>query len=112
MPYGFQVGLRFRYATGNPYTPVAGRYFDVNSDGYNPIWGPTYSARLPPFNQLDLRVDKTFTFDRWRLVAYLDVENLYWAQSPEAATFNYNYTQTAYVTGLPFLPVIGVRGEF
>lgn len=112
LPYGFQVGLRFRYATGNPYTPVVRSYFDSNSGNYIPIFGQTYSGRLPSFNQLDLRVDKTFTFKRWRLVAYLDIENLYAARTAETAVFNYNYKQVAFVNGLPFLPVIGVRGEF
>jgi hypothetical protein len=115
LPYGFQVGLRFRFVSGNPYTPAAGAYFDVRTDQYIPIWGATYSARLPPFHQLDLRIDKEFVFNRWKFVAYLDIENLYAAQSIEAAAYNYNFSKidaSTGVSGLPFLPVIGIRGEF
>ncbi len=112
LPRGFQVGLRYRYATGNPYTPVGRAYYDVNSDQYLPIFGATYSGRLPAFNQLDLRVDKEFVFNRWKFIVYLDVENVSDAQSAEAAAWNYDFTRTTYVTGLPFLPVLGIRGEF
>ena len=76
LPRGFKVGGRFRYVTGDPYTPVTGAYFDSNADRYVPINGPPFSARLPAFNQLDLRVDKIWTFDRWRFSIYLDVQNV------------------------------------
>jgi hypothetical protein len=32
-------------------------------------------ARLPPFFQLDLRVDRRFVYDRWVLDAYLELVN-------------------------------------
>ena len=70
LPRGFQVGARYRYVTGNPTTPIVGAYFDANTDRYMPLNGAPFSARMPAFNQLDLRVDKVWTFDRWR---YLDV---------------------------------------
>ena len=35
------------------------------------------TGRLPAFNQLDLRVDKTFLFKRWVLKVYLDITNVY-----------------------------------
>jgi TonB family protein len=112
LPKGFTVGLRFRYATGNPYTPVSRAYYDVNSFAYVPVYGSPYSARLPSFNQLDLRVDKTFTFNHWRLGLYVDIQNLYNAASPEAATYSYDFKQTYYLNGLPFLPIVGIRGDF
>ncbi|HEY1585831.1 MAG TPA: TonB-dependent receptor, partial [Polyangia bacterium] len=112
LPKGFQVGLRFRYASGNPYTPVTRAYYDTNSYSYVPLYGAVYSARLPAFNQLDLRVDKTFTFNRWKLLVYLDLENVYAAQSAEGVAYNYNFTKPEYLSGLPFLPVLGFRGEF
>jgi hypothetical protein len=112
LPRGFQVGLRFRYVTGNPVTPVIRSYYDINSYSYVPIYGPLYSARVADFHQLDLRVDKTFLFNRWKLLLYLDVENVYDAQSAEGTLYNYNYRATGVVSGLPLLPVLGVRGEF
>ena len=59
-------------------------------------------------NQLDLRVDKTFTFNRWKLLLYLDLENVYAAQSAEGVAYNYNFTKPEYLSGLPFLPAISL----
>jgi TonB family protein len=112
LPYGFQVGLRFRYATGNPYTPVVRAYYDVNSASFVPLYGPPNSGRLPPFNQLDLRVDKTFAFNYWKMVLYLDLQNVYDATSVEGVTYSYDYRTPHYLNGLPILPVFGARGEF
>ena len=38
----------------------------LNGDGTCRSHGAVYSARARPFNQLDVRFDKTWTFDRWR----------------------------------------------
>ena len=112
LPRGFEVGGRYRYVTGDPYTPVAGAFYDSVSDSYTPLAGPTNGARLGSFSQLDLRVDKVFTFDRWRFSIYLDVQNVLRADNPEAVGYNYNYTIANPITGLPLLPILGIRGDF
>ncbi len=112
LPRGFRVGGRFRYVTGDPYTPVTGAYFDSNADRYVPISGPPFSARLPAFKQLDLRVDKIWTFDRWRFSAYLDVQNVTRSTNPEALSYNFDFTASRPLAGLPLLPILGVRGDF
>ncbi len=112
LPRGFELGARYRYVTGDPYTPVTGSFYDSVSDSYTPLAGPKNSARLGAFNQLDVRVDKVFTFDRWRLSFYLDVQNVLRADNPEAVGYNYNYQFTHPITGLPLLPILGVRGDF
>jgi len=109
---GWSVGARFRYVTGNPYTPYVGAVADLDAGAYSPIASPMpNAARVAPFHSLDLRVDKTWTFPSWRLTAYLDVRNVYNRQNPEAMTYNYNYGQSQTVAGMPFLPIVGVRGE-
>jgi len=112
LPRGFQVGARFRYVTGDPYTPVTGAYFDSNADRYVAISGAAFSARLPAFNQLDLRVDKIWTFDRWRFSVYLDVQNVTRATNAEALTYNFDFTSSRPLAGLPLLPIAGLRGDF
>ncbi len=109
---GYQIGIRFRYVTGNPYTPTVGAYYNVNSDSYTPINGPLYSQRLGSFNQLDVRFDKKWTFRRWALSMYADIQNVYYASNPEGIANNYDYSQHQTVNGLPFLPVLGIRGDF
>ncbi|HEY3667788.1 MAG TPA: hypothetical protein VGL19_17420, partial [Polyangiaceae bacterium] len=109
---GWQAGARFRYVTGSPYTPEVGGVMDYDAGTYAPITSPNRnSARVPDFHQLDMRVDKTWKFSAWQLSAYLDVQNVYFRQNPEGISYNYNYSKSSVVSGLPFLPIIGLRGE-
>lgn len=108
---GWEVGGTFRYVTGNPNTPVVGGYFDADKGLYVPQSGPINSSRNPAFNRLDLRVEKTWRFDAWRLAAYLDVQNSYNATNRESTQYSYNYKQSGPVRGIPIIPIIGLRGE-
>ncbi len=112
LPRGYQVGIRFRYVTGNPFTPIQQSYFNANSGSYVSLPGDPFSQRLSDFHQLDVRFDKTWTFDRWRLSVYLDIQNLYNYRSEEQRQYNFNFTQAQPVTGLPFVPDLGIRGDF
>ena len=112
LPWDFIIGGRLRYVSGPLNTPIIGSVFDANSDLYVPIPGDFYSRRLPDFFQLDVRLDKRFVFRDWMLAIYVDVQNATNRGNVEAVTYNYDYTQEAWLTGLPILPVLGVRGEF
>ena len=98
--------------TGDPYTPITGAIFDADNDIYVPIAGAFYSERLNPFWQLDLRFDKKWVFDKWILSAYLDIQNVTNHANIEAIRYSYNYAQTTTVQDLPFLPILGMKGEF
>ena len=87
-------------------------FYDANNDDYIAVYGQPYSARLPAFHQLDLRFDKTWTFNKWRFSLYLDLQNVYYAKPPEGLAYNYNFTETRPIAGIPFLPVLGLRGDF
>jgi TonB family protein len=112
LPRNWQIGGRFRFASGNNVTPVIGARRNDNVDVFAPIYGAINSERLPSFNQLDIRVDKTWVFDLWSLDLFLDVQNVYNRRSVEGVTYSYNYVQRQYFTGLPILPIIGVKGSF
>jgi hypothetical protein len=64
------------------------------------------------FHQLDVRLDKTFLFDYWKLAVYLDVQNLYYAQNVEGSQYDYRFRERTDIPGLPILPTIGVKGSF
>ena len=89
---GWQVGGRFRYVSGNPYTPCLGGVLQAGAGVYACRSGALLSARMPPFHQLDLRVDKTWKFASCKLTTYLDVQNVYNRANPEAVLYNFNYT--------------------
>jgi TonB family protein len=117
---GFEIGARFRYASGFPRTPVVGSYFNARRDLYEPYFGPQNSIRIPAFTALDVRVSK-----RWllageegegkqptRLEVFLDVQNVTNRQNREDVVYDYSYANRAYITGLPILPVLGARLEW
>lgn len=110
---GWEVGARFRYVSGNPYTPCEGGIFSSTSTSYLCVNGPNNSGRLPSFHQLDVRVDKTWTFDSFKLGAYLDLINAYNRTNPDFMDYNYDKTERRPVSGsLPIVPSLGIRGEF
>ena len=106
---GFEVGLRFRFATGFPCTPVVGAYYDSQTDGYQPQFGAHNSIRIPPFVALDARLSKRFKIGKTEAEVYLDVQNVTNHSNPEEIVYNPSYTQRGYITGLPILPVVGAR---
>jgi len=112
LPRNWQVGLRFRVASGNPYTPYHDGYEDLANGWHTPLEPPYNSARMRAFHQLDLRVDKTWTFRLVRLTAYLDVQNVYWAKNPEVVIYSWDYHEQSTVNGLPIIPSIGLKLEF
>ncbi|MBN1655544.1 MAG: TonB-dependent receptor [Deltaproteobacteria bacterium] len=108
---GWEAGLTFRLVSGNPYTPIVGSSYYSNEDRYIPIWGDQNSKRSRLFHRLDLRVEKLWTFDGWKLAVYLDVQNAYNAANQEGLIYDYRFRKSQVLTGLPILPVLGVRGE-
>jgi hypothetical protein len=71
-----------------------------------------YSARVPAFHQLDIRVDKRWIYNSWMLTAYLDLQNVYNRANPEEVQYNFNFRKSQYSQGLPIYPILGLKGEF
>lgn len=130
---GWQIGTRFRFVGGLPYTP-----YDMNRSSLISAWNLTggpyldYSKlnanRFGVFHQLDVRVDKAYYLKKMTLKFYLDIQNLYnfQAQSTDIvvretdANGNFLTTDngTRYVLRSvknpsgTVLPTIGVQVEF
>ena len=109
---GFDIGVRGRYASGYPRTPVVGSYFDARSATYQPLLGEKNSIRIPEFMELDVRIAKRFKLQTSSLEIYLDVHNVSNRKNPEEIAYNADYTQRLYIEGLPILPVLGIKWEF
>lgn len=108
----WRFGARGRYATGAPRTPVVGAFYDLTTNELQPELGATNSARLRPFLQLDLRVDRGFRVDeRTQLVVYLDMLNVTARRNQEEVVYASDFRTFGSVTGLPSLAVVGVRVE-
>nr|NQU90653.1 TonB-dependent receptor [Bacteroidota bacterium] len=88
----WDVGGKWRFVGGAPYTP-----YDVEKSSLVEAWnaqgGPYLdydsfnTLRLGSFHQLDVRVDKQYFFDRWSLMIYVDIQNLYNFQSENAPVY-------------------------
>jgi TonB family protein len=110
---GWEFGARFRLVSGNLYTPNTYGFYDENAGSYLAVPAyPPNGQRLPIFHQLDIRVDKTWKFKHWQLGTYLDLQNVYNRANAEGVSYNFSSTAQTFASGLPFLPSIGLRGEF
>lgn len=112
LPKGWEISARYRYGSGNPYTPVVNSYQNLDNDSWLSVEGETNSARNDAFSQLDVRIQKDWTFKTWKLQGYLDIQNVTNNANAEATFYNYDFRDTSVITGLPFLPVLGFRGTF
>lgn len=83
----WELGVRFIYSGGLPYTP-----FDIQASMLIPNWQaqpagiPNFaqlnSMRVGGFDQLDFRVDKKWFFTKWSLNLFLDVQNALATSNP------------------------------
>ena len=90
LPKNWELGARWRYLGGLPFTPN-----DIETSSLINVWNLTGRAtldfrninafRLREFHQLDFRIDKRYFFDRWNLNWYFDIQNAYnfQAQQPD-----------------------------
>ncbi len=79
---GWEVGMRWLYSGGSPYTPV-----DVTTSSLKEVWDvtgqgvPNYSLlnsqREASFHQLNIRVDKKIYLNKFSMNFYLDIQNAY-----------------------------------
>ncbi len=78
----WEIGVKFRYLSGAPYTP-----YDLNNSAVKSVWDISkqgildYSQinnkRLPSTHQLDIRIDKKYYYKKSVFNIYLDIQNLY-----------------------------------
>ncbi|MCZ6679076.1 MAG: TonB-dependent receptor [Candidatus Poribacteria bacterium] len=112
----WEIGAKWQYRTGNPYTPVTGaRLVPHPTTGelrHVPIYGETNSARVAPFHRLDVRISKSFIYEQWRLGVFLEVLNVYNHKNVLSFDYNEDYTKQEVVHQLPLIPYLGITAEF
>nr|WP_207955547.1 hypothetical protein [Segetibacter sp. 3557_3] len=99
----WELGLKFRYQGGAPYTPFDEALSRLNylSLGTGRLdYSQLNTRRLNAFNASDLRIDKKWNLRRLTLDAFIDISNWYAAKSPgyPQYTFQRNATNTAFLT--------------
>ncbi|MEW6685346.1 MAG: TonB-dependent receptor [Candidatus Edwardsbacteria bacterium] len=87
-----EISLRYRYLGGKPYT----------SQKYHPEWRkwtvdadqPINSARMPAYQRLDFHIQRRWFFNKWNLLTYLEVENVFNNKN----VWGYNYNEDGTMT--------------
>lgn len=110
----WELGIKFRYASGRPFTPVGAqgdRTFAFQLTNIDPNF--FNSQRLPDFHALDLRVDRRWPFEAWTLITYIDIQNVYNRQNVNPPRWNVRENKVESVGGqIGILPSIGINAEF
>ena len=107
-PRNWELGLKFRYQGGAPYTQFDETLSRLNylSQGVGTLnYTQLNTNRLTAFNSSDVRIDKKWNFRKTTIDLFLDVSNWYVAKNPAIPeyTFKRNAANTAFETtdGLP-----------
>lgn len=110
----WDLGLRFKYNTGSPYTPITGSVYNASLDKYQPLYDTEhpYSDRLPDFHTLDLFATYDSLYDTWKLAYRFGVQYLALQRRISSYQYNYDYSEKEPVQDLPPIPYIEIRGTF
>ncbi|MBN2173898.1 MAG: TonB-dependent receptor [Bacteroidales bacterium] len=135
----WDIGAKWRFVGGPPYTP-----YDIAKSSIRSAWDVQnapyldYSMfntlRFENYHQLDVRVDKQYYFNKWSLILYVDIQNVYNFKSVgqdyltnldeegnlniDPATANLPYDQQKYILrrlqneSATILPTLGIIVEF
>jgi hypothetical protein len=107
----WEVGGRFTYTSGLPYTP-----FDqeASAKANRPYYDETqvYGQRLPHYASLNLRVDRRFYFSRSSISLYLEIWNALNRENVQEYYWSYRAKAAVPVHDLPVLPLLGMKWEF
>jgi hypothetical protein len=107
-----ELGARYRYGSGLPWTPIRGSVYDATADAWVPLAGPTNSARFPPYQMVDGHVGLVAHARRATITTSLEV----WYVPPDAAalypTWNYDDTEQGWVRGPTLLPLLSLRVSY
>lgn len=107
-PRNWELGLRFRYQGGAPYTPYEeegskANYMTLGQGVFD--FTKLNTQRLPNFHSSDVRIDKKYNLKKTTIDVFLDVTNWYIAVNPGVPTYTFKRLEdnSAFATtnGLP-----------
>lgn len=100
----WEASLKFRLATGSPYTPF-------NNNGTQSVINYNI-ARFKEFHSLDLRFDRRWDFENWTLITYLDIQNIYNNKQSNTIRWDFRKGEVDQQSSIGILPSIGISLEF
>ncbi len=100
----WEASMKFRFASGSPYTP-----FEI--DGMQLV-SRYLSDYYSPLHSLDIRVDRRWYFSSLTLITYIDIQNIYNNKSSNSIRWNPRTQKAQKGESIGILPSIGVSLEF
>ena len=90
---GWELGLKYRFVGGAPYTP-----FDMDASQVSYAtqgigvrdYTQLNSLRLKAYNQVDIRIDKKYNFNKWSIDLYMDLQNALGINNPASPDYTFN----------------------
>ena len=111
-----EIGVKWQYRTGNPYTPVRGATLDTDPRNDESIYIPNYaetnSGRLPSYHRLDMKLSKAFRFNSWEMSLFLELLNAYNRKNLLDFSYSDDYTEKDEIYQFPIIPYLGITTEF
>lgn len=93
---GWEVGLKYRFAAGAPYTPfdmmASLQNYYITGEGVLD-YSQLNSQKLPAFNQADIRIDKKWNFKRATFDLYLDITNVFYLTQTAVPRYTWQRTE-------------------
>ncbi len=112
----WEIGVKWQYRTGNPYTPVEGATLETDPRNGESIYIPNYaetnSGRLPPYHRLDLKISKAFRFENWQMSVFLELLNAYNRRNLLSFSYSDDYKEQDEIYQFPIIPYLGITTEF
>lgn len=94
-PKNWELGVKFRYQGGSPYTPydeVASRTNFLSQGQGIFDYTKLNTLRLGAFNSSDVRIDKKWNLKKTTIDLFLDVTNWYAAKNPAVQSYTFKRT--------------------
>lgn len=107
----WQLGIKWRYASGRPLTPLASAAYD-STVGWIPTWGEPNTDRYPDYHRLDVRVLRDFEFKGLKGTLFLELFNLYNQKNVVFYQWYMDFSAREEFVLFSFLPVAGVIVDF
>jgi len=96
----WQLGARYGFSSGRPYTPVVGRQYDAARGIWRPVFGENHSASLPDYHRVDARVTRLFSLPKGIgfpassvCAGYAEIMNLLGTRNVLEYFYNADYSQ-------------------
>jgi hypothetical protein len=93
---GWELGVKYRFQGGSPYTPfneAASRLNFLSLGEGIPDYTRLNNRQLRNFSGSDIRIDKKWNFKKLTLDVYLDVTNWLAAPSPDLPKYSFRRTE-------------------